>query len=340
METKHNRIKYRHVHSTTITSTASTTIATTTNTVGMSVALQTTKKFAAFSVPGTTTSKDVPAAASGSKMAQSSKNNKAAVNSSSKQQATPAAASVSTSSASVSAPTVDIEALILSTLASTNEIADTWQFAQQHSLDHQEVVGAIKSLLVDAYVADSPLSATIWSVSEEGTGVLQNGSPEIQVLRAVIAAGSLSIASLNSQLGEVAKIGMGVCMKNKWIAKNGENVDALVHDVQDETANLLQQVQSTSGQGMNTNDLNNLKKRKLVQQVTRKSYRITKGVDFREKRVRKVADLTKAMLGKKEEVAIIILLYIVHNGFNTYYFPRNRWKRVRIGVICPSNLLI
>jgi phenylalanyl-tRNA synthetase alpha chain len=268
----------------------------------MSVALQTTKKFAAFSVPGTTTSKDVPAAAGGSKTAQSSKNNKAAVNSSSKQQATPAAVSVSTSSASVSAPTVDIEALILSTLASTNEIADTWQFAQQHSLDHQEVVGAIKSLLVDAYVADSPLSATIWSVSEEGAGVLQYGSPEIQVLRAVIAAGSLSIASLNSQLGEVAKIGMGVCMKNKWIAKNGENVDALVQDVQDETANVLQQVQSTSGQGLNTNDLNNLKKRKLVQQVTRKSYRITKGVDFREKRVRKVADLTKAMLGKKEEM--------------------------------------
>jgi phenylalanyl-tRNA synthetase alpha chain len=266
----------------------------------MSVALQTTKKFVAFSVPGT-----MPAAVPA---VQSNDNNKTTAKLVCNQQTTPAtSASASVAPAtSANGPTLDIESLILSTLASTNEIADTWQFAQQHSLDHQEIVGAIKSLLVDAYVADSPLSATIWSVSEEGVGVLQNGSPEIQVLRAVATAGSLSISALNSQLGEIAKIGMGVCMKNKWIAKNGENVDALVRDIQDETATLLQQVQSSNGQGMNANDLNNLKKRKLVQQMTRKSYRITKGADFREKRVRKVADLTKAMLGKKEEVLLII----------------------------------
>lgn len=203
------------------------------------------------------------------------------------------------------AAAVDIEALILSTLASSNEIADTWDFASQHQLDHQEIVGAVKSLLVDAYVVDQPLSATIWSVSEEGKDVLEKGSPEMQVLRAIPAGeGGISIASLNSQLGDVAKIGMGVCMKNKWIVKKGDNVELVVSDVADETVAQLQQVQQTNGNGMNTNDLNNLKKRKLVNQTNRKSYRITKGVDFREKRVRKVADLTKAMLGKRDEVNI------------------------------------
>ncbi len=133
---------------------------------------------------------------------------------------------------------------------------------------------------------------------------MEKGSPEIQVLRA-IPSGGISIVALNSQLGEVAKIGMGVCMKNKWIAKKGDNVEVLLADVQDETAAQLQQVATTSGTGMNTNDLNNLKKRKLVLQITRKSYRISKGVDFREKRVRKVADLTKAMLGKREEVCYL-----------------------------------
>lgn len=255
----------------------------------MSVKLQATRKFAAYSVPGTAPEVPPPAPAA-SKPAAAAKSKAAA----------PATSTASTATAAATG--VDIEALILSTLATSNEIADTWEFAAHHQLDHQEIVGAIKSLLVDAYVVDQPLSATIWSVSDEGKDVLEKGSPEIQVLRAVSAAGSIAINTLNAQLGEVAKIGMGVCMKNKWIAKKGDNVEALVSDVKDDTAAQLQQVATSSGAGMNANDLNNLKKRKLVVQTTRKSYRITKGADFREKRVRKVADLTKAMLGKREEV--------------------------------------
>lgn len=254
----------------------------------MSVKLQATRKFAAYSLPGSAPAVPPPAPAA-SKPAAAPKAK---------------AAAPATTASTATAAAVDIEALILSTLASLNEIADTWEFAAQQQLDHQEIVGAIKSLLVDAYVVDHPLSATIWSLSDEGKDVLEKGSPEIQVLRAVSAAGSIAISTLNAQLGEVAKIGMGVCMKNKWIAKKGDNVEALVSDVKDETTAQLQQVATTAGAGMNANDLNNLKKRKLVLQTTRKSYRITKGADFREKRVRKVADLTKAMLGKREEVRL------------------------------------
>eukprot|EP01034_Spumella_vulgaris_P033229 gene33229-41000_t len=82
-----------------------------------------------------------------------------------------------------------------------------------------------------------------WTLTSEGEEVVKNGSPEIQVLKAIGEEGT--------------------------------------HNVPEE-------------------ELKNLKKRKLVQQVTRKSYKITRGPDFREIRVRKVADLTKAMLVKSE----------------------------------------
>jgi NAD(P)-dependent dehydrogenase (short-subunit alcohol dehydrogenase family) len=108
------------------------------------------------------------------------------------------------------------------------------------------------------------------------------------------------------QLGEVAKIGMGVCMKNKWLQKKGDLIVRNCDSVTDETTVILQRVESGDSTVPEA-ELNNLKKRKLVQTVTRKSYRISKGPDFKEKRVRKVADLHKSMLGNKNEVKIFFV---------------------------------
>lgn len=71
---------------------------------------------------------------------------------------------------------------------------------------------------------------------------------------------------------DVAKIGVGSCMKNKWLSKAGDLLVPTVSDVVDATALLLQKVSlSVSGQVVDLasaeEDLKNLKKRKLVQQV-------------------------------------------------------------------------
>ena len=71
---------------------------------------------------------------------------------------------------------------------------------------------------------------------------------------------------------DVAKIGVGSCMKNKWLSKAGDLLVPTVTDVVDATALLLQKVSlSVSGQAMDLTsaeeELKNLKKRKLVQQV-------------------------------------------------------------------------
>jgi phenylalanyl-tRNA synthetase alpha chain len=223
-----------------------------------------------------------------------------------KQVTTPVTQSTTSAAADESTNKPDIESLVLSYVSANGEIVDTYDFAVLNQLDHQEVIGAVRSLMVDQYLVDEPLSVTLWSPTDEGKEVISKGSPEIQVLQAIPADG-ITVANLNKLLGETAKIGVGVCMKNKWIQKKGEMLMTTGKEVIDETQKVLQQVQETSGINMNEEELKNLKKRKLVQQITRKSYRVLKGPDFRENRVRKVADLTKQMLGKKEEVFYCIM---------------------------------
>ena len=196
----------------------------------------------------------------------------------------------------------DLEQLILSTLAAGNEIADSWVFAEQHQQDHQFIVGAIKSLLVDAYIVDEPITSTFWVLTDEGSAIVSKGSPEYQVFQAVPADGGISVAQLNTLCGEVAKIGLGPCMKNKWLKKDGDNILRIAASVADETAAQLAQV-GNGASILSEDDLKNLKRRKLVNQVVRKSFKITKGPDFQPQRTRKLAELTKEMLGNAAEMA-------------------------------------
>jgi phenylalanyl-tRNA synthetase alpha chain len=76
---------------------------------------------------------------------------------------------------------VDLEQLLLTHLESNPSIEDTWLFAQSINVDHQSIVGVLKSLLVDNYVLDEPLSTTFWTLTEEGNTFAENGTPEYQV---------------------------------------------------------------------------------------------------------------------------------------------------------------
>ena len=199
---------------------------------------------------------------------------------------------------------MDYEQVVLSAIDADGLIADTWDLAIKLNIDHQILVGVVKSLLVDRYVVEEPLSTTYWTLTAEGEQVVAQGSPEIQVLNAVPTDG-ISLSELQTALGEIAKIGMGVCMKNKWIKKDGDKVVRLAENVKDDTATALRAVANDDAVtiAQNEAELKNLMKRKLVKQVTRKSSRITKGPEFRPVRVRKVLCFDKSNLGNKAEVS-------------------------------------
>jgi phenylalanyl-tRNA synthetase alpha chain len=117
---------------------------------------------------------------------------------------------------------MDAEALILTTLSTATSIPDTFAFATTHSLDHNTIVGISKSLEGDAYISLSELSSQFYTLSEEAESIVENGSQEILVLKALMEAGEngLSMVELQEKVGkDVCKIGMGNCLKNKWANK-------------------------------------------------------------------------------------------------------------------------
>lgn len=197
----------------------------------------------------------------------------------------------------------DLEQTVLTKLLGSLTIADTFDFANELNVDHQVLVGTLKSLLTDRYIIDEPLSTSYWVVTEEAKKICTNGSPEFIVFNAIPTNDGISVGDLNKAAGDVAKIGLGQCMKNKWVKKDGDKIVRVLDNVKDDTADILRAVLSGAPDAAPEKVLQDLKKRKLVQQVTRKSYKISKGPEFKPQRVKKMADLTKEMIGNKSEMA-------------------------------------
>ncbi|CAM9546722.1 unnamed protein product, partial [Ectocarpus sp. 13 AM-2016] len=181
------------------------------------------------------------------------------------------------------------------------EIADTWGFAQAMGCPHTETVGVLISLEAEEMLKSKKLETTYFVVSAEGQRVIEEGSPEMRVLECVpVGSDGISKASLEAALGaDVVKIGLGQCMKNKWVAKGEGGVlvrganggDGAVEDAAKE---LLKKVEG--GETLGDQQAKDLKRRKLVTQVTRKSFKVTRGASYAVRRVKRQAELTKEML--------------------------------------------
>ena len=110
-----------------------------------------------------------------------------------------------------------VETQILQHLNANGSIQDTFEYALEHKLSHDLVVGVMKSLLTEAYVASAEISTSFFVLKEEAAGFLANGSPEVQVFHAIPADG-IDRKALETAVGAaVLKVGQGACMKNKWI---------------------------------------------------------------------------------------------------------------------------
>jgi len=197
-----------------------------------------------------------------------------------------------------------VEEAILQHLSSPEAtIEDTFSWAASKDLDHNSVVGSVKSLWADGYVAITELSTSSYTLSDEANEVVANGSQEVRVLAALIEAGEegMTMPDLQSKVGKgVCKIGMGNCMKNKWAKKAGDKLVATkaMGEVSDETQDRLKALDAANGaEGViDDKQVNLLKRRKLISLVTLKSYSVTRGAEYAPKRVKKAADLTKEML--------------------------------------------
>jgi len=182
-------------------------------------------------------------------------------------------------------------------------IEDTYPWSLSQGLNHKDVVGAVKSLLVEEYVTSQDVVWSYYTLSAEAESIVAQGTQEMRVLQVLNeeSSRSMTMPELQAKVGmEVSKIGMGNCMKNQWVKKEGPNLVPLktMDEVTDTVREELQSILAKDGapDALDEKALASLKRRKLITLVTRKSLSVAKGPAYSPVRIKKAADLTKEML--------------------------------------------
>ena len=143
---------------------------------------------------------------------------------------------------------------------------DTLQLAKRWGVEHQVVVGIMKSLGSDGYINTEQQSASQVALTPAGLDALQNGSPEARVFAAIPAEGA-TIAEAQAAAGPaVYKAGFGSALKAKWVSmdKVAGRLNRSVESVEDSVPQSLHSI--LAGSTDETAELKAVVKRKFAKQ--------------------------------------------------------------------------
>nr|XP_033779879.1 phenylalanine--tRNA ligase alpha subunit isoform X1 [Geotrypetes seraphini] len=176
---------------------------------------------------------------------------------------------------------------------------DSLGVAAALGLDHQQVVGAVKSLQALGEVIEAEQqSSKHWELTAEGKEIAEEGSHEARVFQTLPAEGLLQSELMKFPFG---KVGFSKAMSNKWVHldKNtlgGPRVFRSVESVQDSVKEKLQMVLQGQAASLDEKEKGEMKKRKLLTEVTVKTYLIRKGSAFSPTITKQETDLTQEMI--------------------------------------------
>lgn len=198
-----------------------------------------------------------------------------------------------------------LERKILDSILADGSIEDTGPWAKKNGLEHDEHLdGALKRLNSYEIVNLKPITHEATVLLPDGEDALAHGAPEVRVFNAVAPEGT-SRAALDEKLPAlVAKLGHGEAMKLKWIAQDKSGtITRKVDKVEDPVRSALQKVKDN--QEPTKDELNNLKRRRMAQVNTIKTYQVTKGPKYSPTFKKVATDITAAMIASgtwKDEV--------------------------------------
>jgi phenylalanyl-tRNA synthetase alpha chain len=156
----------------------------------------------------------------------------------------------------------------------------------------------LKSLLVDDYVVLEVIEKKLIELTEEGQSYAKDGSPEFQFVSKMQMGEKCDMAEMENRCGkQIAKVGFGKAMKQKWIKKDGNDFVRIVADIKDEDQTKLQGFLANPVlEAHDKKDVDNYKKRKHLNVKSVKSYKVTKGGNFATQRTKMETELTAEML--------------------------------------------
>ncbi|XP_069623263.1 phenylalanine--tRNA ligase alpha subunit [Ranitomeya imitator] len=176
---------------------------------------------------------------------------------------------------------------------------DSLELAGALGVDHQQVVGAVKSLQsLGEIIEAQQRSSKKWELSSEGQEIADSGSHEVRVFQSLPKEGLLQSELMKLP---IAKVGFSKAMSNRWVrldkgAEGGPRVFRTVDSVEDTVKENLQLILQGKSDGVNEKDKSELKKRKLLNEVTVKTYWVTKGNGFSTSITKQETDLTPEMI--------------------------------------------
>ncbi|EDV92348.1 phenylalanine--tRNA ligase alpha subunit [Drosophila grimshawi] len=192
----------------------------------------------------------------------------------------------------------DLTERILLHLESVDKV-DTLDLATQFNVDHQKVVGALKSIQAhgDLVNAETVTHKTL-GLTDEGQSVVEKGSHEATVYGLVPAEG-IPQAVLMVNGGPNAKVGFSKAMSHGWILVDKSVQPPLIKRKVDQIVDTVREqlVLVASGKSqLSAKDVADFKKRKLLQETTTKSFVLSKGPEFSTTLTKLETDLTVDML--------------------------------------------
>ncbi|KAK4881073.1 hypothetical protein RN001_004392 [Aquatica leii] len=191
----------------------------------------------------------------------------------------------------------DLTERILHILSETDEIG-TLQLAKLLNEDHQKIIGALNSIQANGnLVIAKPQSHKHFELSQEGVVVAEKGSHEALVYNAVQGDG---IEQAELMKLPNAKIGFSKAMSAGWVVVDKSTgkqiVKRKVNKIIDQVQINLQAIANGDFSQLTDNIKQEYKKRKLLQEVTVKSFLLSKGPEFNISLQKLETDLTTEML--------------------------------------------
>jgi len=175
---------------------------------------------------------------------------------------------------------------------------DSTDIADRLHVDHQTVVGAVKSLETLGNIKTEPTSRHQWQLTSEGAEVAERGSHEAVLYRHVPATG-INQTELMKTVPN-AKIGFSKALAAGWIKiekqANGPLVFPKVDKIEDSVQETLLRFREGNADKVPDEQKTEFKKRKLVTEVVVKSFLVSKGDNFSTSVTKPETDLTNEML--------------------------------------------
>ena len=181
-------------------------------------------------------------------------------------------------------------------LPQSGNIPNSLDFATKNGVDHNAVIGALKSLAADNYVVMEAEDHEAYKLLAEGEAALKDGSPEAQIFKLVKDDGSEK-DEIEKLAGALAKVGLSQCMQAKWVKidkEKGGKIFKEVNSISDTVQETLQIIQQ--GKLPEKGEIDKLKKRKMIADAKYKTYKVSKGSDYAPVRTKAAADITMEMM--------------------------------------------